>query len=117
MPVHSLPQPIIEEIQVQGHWVIRKTRNRFSAMPIDQAHEQNNRLVKGSGGAVGLTENSSALRKWILVGPEQTRFLMEFEMQYSSDVSEEYSHHEEGHSTQKTSNTGTDNRRHWQSIS
>ena len=68
VPVHirdmeSLPQPIIEEFQVHGHWVIRKTRNRFSAMPIDQAHEQNNRLVKGSGGAVGLTENPSALRK------------------------------------------------------
>ena len=28
--------------------VIQKTANRFSAMPIDQAHEQNNALVKGN---------------------------------------------------------------------
>ena len=30
-------------------------------MPIDQAHEQNNLIVKGSDGAVGLTENPAAL--------------------------------------------------------
>ena len=29
-------------------------------MPIDQTHEQNNELVKGSGGAVGLMENPLA---------------------------------------------------------
>ena len=29
-------------------------------MPVDQAHEQNNEHVKGSLGAVGLTENPSA---------------------------------------------------------
>lgn len=48
-------------------------------MPIDQAHEQNNALVKGSGGAVELTENPSAFRKWMLAGPEQARLLREFE--------------------------------------
>ena len=34
-----------------------KTGRAFSAMAIDQAHEQNNAAVKGDGGAVGLTEN------------------------------------------------------------
>ena len=29
-------------------------------MAIDQAHEQNNAMVKGDGGAVGLTENPNA---------------------------------------------------------
>ena len=29
--------------------VIEKTKNRFSAMPIDQAHEQNNALIKRVG--------------------------------------------------------------------
>lgn len=38
-------------------WVLK---NKFSCIPIDQAHEQNNELVKGSGGAVGLTENPVA---------------------------------------------------------
>ena len=31
-------------------------------MPLDQAHEQENKMVKGSGGAVGLTENPVAFR-------------------------------------------------------
>ena len=52
-------------------------------MPIDQAHEQNNALVKGSGGAVGLTDNPTALRKWIISALEQACFLSEFENEYS----------------------------------
>lgn len=100
--MESLPPSILEEFQAYGHWVIHKTHNRFSAMPIDQAHEQNNALVKGSGGAVGLTENPSAFRKWMLAGPEQARLLTEFESQYSPEVSDKYSHHEEGLSTQRT---------------
>ena len=46
-----------------GKFVVRKTRNKFSAMAIDQCHEQNNGAVKGSRGAVGLTANPAALRR------------------------------------------------------
>ena len=46
----------------QGKFAVSKTSKPFSAIPIDQAHEQNNTLVKGEAGAVGLTENPSALR-------------------------------------------------------
>ena len=72
-------------------------------MPIDQAHEQNNEIVKSAGSAVGLTENPSAFRKWMLSGPEQAQLLKEFECQYFSDLSDAESgfHHEEGFSTQK----------------
>lgn len=48
-------------------------------MAIDQAHEQNNAMVKGDGGAVGLTENPNALRRWMLSGPEMARLVNEFE--------------------------------------
>ena len=37
--------------------VIYKTSNKFFAMATDQCHKQNNALVKGSGGAIGLTGN------------------------------------------------------------
>ena len=70
-------------------------------MPIDQAHEQNNDLVKGSGGAVGLTENPSAFKKWMIAGPEQARLLKEFEQEYISEEDKKQQHHEEGLSTQK----------------
>ena len=45
----------------KGNFTVSKTTCRFSAMAIDQAHEQNNALVKGDRGAVGLTENPNAL--------------------------------------------------------
>ena len=107
IPVHirdmeSLPTSIQEEFEEHGHQVVSKTTNRFSSIPIDQAHEQNNDLVKGSGGAVGLTENPSAFKKWMIAGPEQARLLKEFEQQYISEEDNKQQHHEEGMSTQKT---------------
>ena len=62
-----------------GKFVVHKTRNKFSAMAIDQCHEQNNGAVKGSGGVVGLTGNSAALRRWTVAGPEVTRQVAEYE--------------------------------------
>ncbi len=107
IPVHirdmeSLPASIQEEFEGNGNWVISKTTNRFSSIPIDQAHEQNNELVKGSGGAVGLTENPSAFKKWMIAGPEQARFITEFEREYMHATEENNHHHEEDLSTQKT---------------
>ena len=58
-----------------GHFTAKKTRHAFSAMALDQAHEQNNATVKGDGGAVGLTENPSALRRWMVAGPEVARVI------------------------------------------
>ena len=40
----------------------------FSAIAIDQAHEQNNAAVKGDGDAVGLTENL-APKRWMVFRP------------------------------------------------
>jgi hypothetical protein len=44
MPVHirdmkHLPDPIRDGFDNQGHWVLSKTNNAFSAIPIDEAHE------------------------------------------------------------------------------
>ena len=77
-PVHIrdmkfLPSPIRDEFEKQGHWVLSKTNNKFSAIPIDQAHEQENAFVKGSGGCIGLTENPAAFKRWMLSGPELAR--------------------------------------------
>ena len=54
---------IHKEFEEYSHWIIHKTTRRFSAMPIDQGHEQNNEVVKSSG---GLTENLSAFRRWMV---------------------------------------------------
>ncbi|MES9880445.1 MAG: hypothetical protein ABW185_06130, partial [Sedimenticola sp.] len=79
MMILSVKHPnILEEFRA-GNFVVHKTSNRFSAMAIDQCHEQNNARVKGSGGAVGLTENPAALRRWTVAGPEVARLTAEFE--------------------------------------
>ena len=66
-PIHirdikCLPDSIKSEFNEQGNWVLSKTGNPFSAIAIDQAHEQENKKVKTTGGAVGLTENQVAFR-------------------------------------------------------
>ena len=43
---------------MSGNSVMHKTQCNFSSIPIDHAHEQNNKCVKGDGGAIGLTENT-----------------------------------------------------------
>ena len=82
---------------MSGNVVVRKTTNKLSAMAIDQAHEQNNAMVKGSGGAIGLTGNPGALRRWMVAGPEIARITTEFEEQaiHQSDSDTEHHHHDQ----------------------
>ena len=109
MPVHirdmkNLPGPIKDEFEQHGHWVISKTNKRFSAIPMDQAHEQENAFVKGSGGCIGLTENPVAFRRWMLAGPELARLQRQFEEEYLPDTklsSQHFQNHEHGHAAQK----------------
>ena len=63
---------------VKELFTVHKSPRQFSAIAIDQAHEQNNGMVKGDGGAVGLTENPGALRRWMITGPEIARLVNEF---------------------------------------
>lgn len=86
IPVHlrdmaELPtkHPNVYQEFMDGHFTVQKTKRVFSAIPIDQAHEQNNACVKGDGGAVGLTDNPGALRRWMVAGPEVARVIGEFE--------------------------------------
>ena len=69
-----------------GNFVVHKTKSLFSAIALDHAHEQVNAGVKGEGGAVGLTENPAALRRWMVAGPELSRMIEEFEGSVSSAV-------------------------------
>ena len=62
-----------------GNFTVQKSVRAFSSLAIDQAHEQNNEGVKGDGGAIGLTQNPDALRRWMISGPEIMRLTAEFE--------------------------------------
>ena len=86
-----------------GRFVIHKTSNKFSAMAIDQCHEQNNATVKESGGAIGLTTDPLALRRWMVAGPEVARIVAEFE-EHANIAQEDgkHLHHEQYSSAQNT---------------
>ena len=40
-----------------GNFVVHKSHRKFSALAIDQVHEQANALIKGDGGVIGVTED------------------------------------------------------------
>ena len=100
LDMRALPQtaPDVARTFDDGFFTVNKSSKRFSAIAIDQAHEQNNAIVKGDGGAVGLTENPSAL------GPEIARVVNEFEneMKVASSNDVKTDHHEENRSFQMT---------------
>ena len=58
---------------------MRKTKRPFSAIAIEHAHEQN-KVVKGDGGAVSLLQNPKALLRWMVAGPELARVIEEFDI-------------------------------------
>ena len=47
---------VAQEFQ-NGKFVAHKSSRQFSAVAIDQAHEQANAVIKGDGGAIGVTED------------------------------------------------------------
>ena len=80
---------------LKGNFVVKKTIRGFSAIATDHAHEQNNASVKDDGGAVGLTENPAALRRWMVSGPEMARLIGEFEAATETKRTNNLRHHEE----------------------
>ena len=76
-----------------GSFVVHKTKRLFSSIALDHAHEQVNAIVKGEGGAVGLTENPASLRRRMVAGPELARMVEEFEKVISAN--ETQNHHEQ----------------------
>ena len=91
--------PDVAQAFKNGHFAVHKTARNFSAIAIDQAHEQNNKVVKGDGGAVGLTVDPSALRRWMAAGPEIGRLIEEFDYEYGT-FRAGFRHHEETESNQ-----------------
>ena len=86
---------------VKGNFVTQKSSHKFSALAHDQIHEQQNALVKGDGGIVGITENEGALRRWLVAGPEIARILSEFEDQVQKQRKTDVRHHKQLPSIQK----------------
>ena len=75
---------------LNSSFVVHKTKRLFLSIALDHAHEQVDAVVKDEGGAVGLTENPAALRRWMVAGPELARTFKEFEEVISTSESQNH---------------------------
>ncbi|GBM88638.1 hypothetical protein AVEN_223227-1 [Araneus ventricosus] len=77
--MHELRErhPAIYQEFLKGHFVMKKSERPFSAISDDQAHEQNNKLTKSDGGAIGILDDKNALQKWMVAIPEISRMITE----------------------------------------
>ena len=62
---------------LNSFFTVRKSERPFSNMATDQADEQNNKLVKIDGGAVGILDNEAAFLKWAVASPIISEILQE----------------------------------------
>ena len=85
-----------------GKFVIHKSSRQFSAIAIDQAHEQANAVIKADGGAIGVTEDPSALRRWMIAGPEVSHLVAQYEAECGTKAgTDKTTHHEDSKRTQQ----------------
>ena len=87
----------------KGNFEVHKTEWNFSGLPIDQAHEKNNAVIKGEAVAIGLTQDESAFRRWMVAGPEVSLLVSNYDtVSGKKDVCARRKHHEETGSEQRT---------------
>ena len=75
MPALPGNTQIFEEF-MKGNFTIRRSNRKFSALAEDQAHEQNNKIVKVDGGAIGILDQAQAL--WMFYVLELSELWIEF---------------------------------------
>ena len=103
LPIHYRDMVTLEQKHPQlaqefqsGNFVVHKSSRQFSAMAIDQAHEQANAVIKADGGVIGVTEDPSALRRWMIAGPQVSHLVTQYEAACGTKEGTEHtSHHEE----------------------
>lgn len=76
--------PALVSLLEQGIFTTNKSGRRFSAMHLDQAHEQLNNVLKNNGGLAGLVSNPNGLKRFLLCGPIITRLLEEFDKSHGN---------------------------------
>ena len=97
LPVHiramlKLPnaQPQIYSSFEDGKFTVQNSNRKFPRMALDQNHEPQNARIKGTAGAIGLTENDTSLSRWLVSGPEVARLLDGFCHEGEDDVTLEH---------------------------
>ena len=63
---------------MEGHFVVNKSGKPFSCIAEDQAHKQNNKSIRGDGGAVEIFDSEEALLNLVISGPVLAKILEKF---------------------------------------
>ena len=79
MPQLQQTHPDIYVEFFKGKFSVQKSNCKLSRIAADQNHEQMNAKIKEVGGAIGLTENETALQRWLICGPEISQLMEECE--------------------------------------
>ena len=74
----------------RGAFVLHISNRNVSAIAIAQAHEQANAVIKANMGAIGVTEDPSASRRWIIAGPEVGQLVAQYDI--ASEAKETVAH-------------------------
>ena len=77
----------------KGKFTISKTNRKFSNIAEDHAHEQNNKVIKDDGGAIGLFDTPSALQEWATTMPYIADIIEESKL--TNSQKNKSSHHED----------------------
>ena len=78
----------------------RKSKsNSFSSIEINQAHQQNNKIVKVDGGSIELLENENVLLKWAVADPIIGNVLEQFAEHHNRTI--KYKHRKDTNSFEK----------------
>ena len=79
----------------RGEFVVHKSSCDFSAIAIGQATEQANAVIKADGGAIGVTEDPSALIRWMVAGPEVSQLVAQYEIASETKETVVHTNHHE----------------------
>ena len=92
-------EPALWQEFLDGNWIVNKNAIPFCSIGADHALEHINRMMKVSGGIIGITLNESARARFFLVSPEVAKISADtFKM--SGTVSDSKAkHHEDNEST------------------
>ena len=105
----SLPEryPSIHENFLQGEFVVKLTKRKGSAVPVDQALESKyNKQSKSSSGIIGIIRRKEAVCKWGLIKHEKANYSNFLRKISGVDHEDEYSlHHEFSEKLSETDQT------------
>jgi len=94
MKALKMTDPGIYQEFMDGNFSVHKNEIPFCAVGVDHALEHINRIMKVTGGLVGITQNASARERFFLTAPELSRLAEEARRMAGSQSATRKEHHD-----------------------